>query len=46
MKWDSTLYDKKHHFVLECGMDLVDLVPIDDVDAILDMDVLTINNEE
>lgn len=37
MKWDSTLYDNKHHFVSEYGMDLVNLVPIDDTNAILDI---------
>ncbi|MDQ0361902.1 class I SAM-dependent methyltransferase [Breznakia pachnodae] len=37
MKWDSTLYDNKHHFVSEYGMDLINLVPINDTNAILDI---------
>lgn len=37
MKWDSTLYDKKHDFVTEYGKALLEFVPKDDEQTILDL---------
>jgi len=37
MEWDSTLYDKKHDFVAEYGKGLLEFVPKNDGQAILDL---------
>ena len=37
MKWDSALYDSKHDFVAEYGKDLLEFVPQNDSQTILDL---------
>ena len=37
MEWNSTLYDKKHDFVAEYGKGLLEFVPKNDKQAILDL---------
>ena len=37
MEWNSTLYDKKHDFVAEYGKGLLEFVPKNDEQAILDL---------
>ena len=37
MEWNSTLYDKKHNFVAEYGKGLLEFVPKNDEQAILDL---------
>lgn len=37
MEWNSTLYDKSHGFVAEYGKDLLEFVPKNDKQAILDL---------
>lgn len=37
MEWDSTLYNKKHDFVTEYGKELLEFVPKNDEQAILDL---------
>lgn len=37
MEWNSTLYDKKHDFVAEYGKKLLEFVPKNDGQAILDL---------
>lgn len=37
MKWDSKLYDNKHSFVAEYGKGLLEFVPVDKEQRILDL---------
>ena len=37
MKWDSKLYDNKHSFVAEYGKGLLEFVPVDKKQRILDL---------
>ena len=37
MKWNPTLYDKKHDFVAEYGKGLLEFIPCGDGQAILDL---------
>ena len=37
MKWDSGFYDQQHSFVTEYGMGLVEFVPVDRAQKILDL---------
>ncbi|MDF2872687.1 MAG: trans-aconitate 2-methyltransferase [Anaerocolumna sp.] len=37
MKWDSGLYDNKHNFVAEYGKGLLEFVPVDKSQSILDL---------
>ena len=37
MKWDSGLYNKQHSFVAEYGMGLLEFIPVNDTQKILDL---------